>query len=93
MVRSALLLAGLLTACHVENQLYSTLCYEPCYTGPPETEGVGACRVGEPVCEKGVFQYCDGDLLPSEEFCDTIDNDCNGIVDDEPQDDGIGIEF
>ena len=84
MVRSAsLVLAGLLTtACHVENQLYSTLCHEPCYTGPPGTEGVGQCNAGEPVCENGVYLYCEGETHPTDEYCDAIDNDCNGSVDD-----------
>jgi len=85
-----LLMASLTTACHVENELYSTLCFEPCYTGPEGTEGVGACYSGEPVCEKGVFVECLGEAHPSEEYCDLIDNDCNGIVDDAVMDTGAG---
>jgi len=33
---------------------------------------------------------CQGEVLPSEEWCDSLDNDCNGLVDDQPQDDDIG---
>ena len=85
-----LFLASLTTACQVENELYSTLCFEPCYTGPPETAGVGSCSFGEPVCENGVFVECVGEVLPSEEVCDTIDQNCNGIVDDAVLDTGLG---
>ena len=55
---------------------------EPCYEGPAGTQGQGACRGGQRTCAAGVFGACDGQVLPGAEICDSVDNDCNGQVDD-----------
>ncbi len=55
---------------------------QPCYTGPSGTEGVGVCHGGTQTCAGGVFGPCEGEVLPSPEVCDGLDDDCNGIVDD-----------
>ena len=62
-----------------------------CYTGPPDTANVGACRPGLQTCQAGDWggdssgewlpDACDGETHPSEEVCDGADNDCDGIVD------------
>jgi hypothetical protein len=56
-----------------------------CYGGAPGTAGVGACRNGMQTCAiaGGVAAWgaCGGDVLPSAELCDGVDNDCNGVVD------------
>ena len=91
MRKRALLLASLVTvACQSENVLYSTVCYEPCYTGPPETEGVGLCSAGEPICEDRIYLSCGEEILPTDEYCGGLDNDCNGTVDDETLDEEVG---
>lgn len=58
-----------------------------CYSGTPETRGVGSCRVGVQVCSPtGAFaSECLGEQLPaSSERCgNAIDDDCDGIVDEE----------
>jgi hypothetical protein len=71
----------------------SAQCYptnkEPCYfvtedqPGPDGTVGRGICREGERVCDAGGFwEGCVGAVLPGTEICNSIDDDCNGKVDD-----------
>lgn len=64
---------------------------QPCYTGPPDTIGVGVCAAGTVQCDlgawgsfvDGVFMpgFCDGEVTPGDEICDGADNDCDGVVD------------
>ena len=56
---------------------------QSCYTGPAGTAGVGVCRSGTQTCTAGTWGgTCSGQVLPSTEICDGLDNDCNGTVDD-----------
>jgi hypothetical protein len=55
---------------------------QSCYTGPPGTMGVGACHAGQQVCADGGFGPCMGEVLPSPEICDGVDNNCNGVADE-----------
>jgi hypothetical protein len=55
---------------------------QPCYTGPPGTENVGACQAGSQTCnQEGEFGPCVGDVTPQPETCNGIDDDCDGTVD------------
>ena len=64
---------------------------QACYTGPPDTVGVGVCSTGEAYCRMGswgsdrdgdfVAGLCSGEVNPSVEVCDGADNDCDGQVD------------
>ena len=54
----------------------------PCYTGPPGTEGVGVCQAGQRLCVEGFWsEWCVGQIIPSTEICDGLDNDCDDIPD------------
>lgn len=46
-----------------------------------ENDGIGICRAGVTQCRNGSLE-CDGAILPTRETCDNIDNDCNGVRDD-----------
>lgn len=56
-----------------------------CYGGPAGTAGVGACTAGTQTCNScgTAFSACIGAVTPIVESCgDSIDNDCDGITDD-----------
>ena len=64
---------------------------QACYTGDPDTLGVGVCTSGEVYCLNGSWGsdrhgqftpgFCSGEVVPSNEICDGADNDCDGEVD------------
>jgi hypothetical protein len=62
---------------------------QSCFRGPPGSRGVGACQNGQQTCQgSGEFTFwgpCTGGIAPNEESCDTLDNDCDGCVDDNPE--------
>ena len=55
----------------------------PCYTGPEETDGIGACQPGTQSCNAGQWpDNCPGQILPQLELCDGEDNDCDREIDE-----------
>ena len=50
-------------------------------TCPPGATNAGECRKGTNHCVNGALQ-CQGYVGPTPEVCDTLDNDCNGMIDD-----------
>ena len=56
----------------------------PClYNGPAGTEGIGVCQSGQSYCNnEGLLSECVGEHLPTEEVCNGVDDDCDGVVDE-----------
>jgi hypothetical protein len=55
---------------------------QACYSGAAGTAGVGLCHAGTQTCVNGQWGACTGQVLPTAETCDGLDNNCNGQVDD-----------
>ena len=77
------------------NQLIDEDLYSICYSGPPETLGVGICVPGGLYCKEGVWgndfdggafvpDLCLGEVTPlSEDICNGEDTNCDGIIEKE----------
>jgi hypothetical protein len=53
---------------------------QACYTGAPATKNVGVCKGGTQTCVAGQWGPCTGEVTPGAETCDTVDQDCDGNV-------------
>src|SRR5206468_3211228 len=43
--------------------------------------GVGACHTGLSYCTAGMWGTCMGEVRPTTESCNNVDDDCDGVVD------------
>ena len=59
----------------------------------PNGKPVGACKFGSKTCgANGVFGPCTGAVVPGQEVCNKVDDDCNGVVDDGPPPDNVPVD-
>lgn len=56
---------------------------QECYAAGPATVGVGVCRMGTQHCEYTTWGPCEGDVQPTDELCNGVDDDCDGDVDED----------
>jgi hypothetical protein len=54
---------------------------EACYEGPLSTRGVGQCTDGQHTCVNGTWSQCFGQVKPVAERCNGLDDDCDGVID------------
>jgi hypothetical protein len=66
---------------------------EECYSGPMNTQNVGACVGGNRTCTpQGVWGVCVGEVTPHHDVCgDGIDQNCSGTPDEDEDKDGDGF--
>jgi len=64
-----------------------------CYTGASSTQNVGPCKGGTQTCDaSGTWGPCQGEVTPQGEVCaNSIDDNCNGSVDEDEDADGDGF--
>jgi hypothetical protein len=65
---------------------------QACYSADPGTIGVGSCHEGVATCgTDGAWGPCEDDRTPHAETCiNALDEDCDGLVDENPDVDGDG---
>ena len=56
----------------------------PCYSGAQGTQGKGLCKSGTQECINGRWSGCRGEVTPQPELCNGIDENCDGVPDDNP---------
>jgi hypothetical protein len=55
---------------------------QACYTGAAGTQNVGPCKGGTSTCNQGAWSACAGEVTPTTEVCNGVDDNCNGPIDD-----------
>jgi hypothetical protein len=67
---------------------------QPCFPGPG-TQGVGICHAGAQTCKSDGSGYgpCVGAVIAQNEVCNGLDDNCNGVIDDNVTDPWIGTRL
>lgn len=98
-MKKILIVYILSTGCNQNDSLHR-FCPHECYAEKelmeyydsvdPRTKGVGTCKAGVPVCDENFnIIECKGEVLPTSEVCDELDNDCDGSVDNDWNDEPL----
>ena len=53
-----------------------------CFDGPDDAIGLGPCVAGTQTCEAGAWTLCVGQVIPGDEQCNAVDDDCDGTSDE-----------
>ncbi len=53
----------------------------------------GICKLGKIECKGGAWQACIGEVNPEFEWCDGVDNDCDGKIDNDCKNKGIYLKL
>ncbi len=53
------------------------------YSGLIETFGIGVCQPMQKSCSNGIWYVIQDEMLPSNEIEDGLDNDCDGLIDED----------
>ena len=56
---------------------------QACYNGADGTQDVGECKGGTQTCTDGELSACVGEVTPTTDVCDTLDNDCDSATDED----------
>ncbi|MCK6548619.1 hypothetical protein L6R52_22430 [Myxococcota bacterium] len=53
-----------------------------CYSGAAGTSGVGVCHGGTQTCTTGRWGACTGEVVPTADSCNALDDNCDGRIDE-----------
>lgn len=72
----------------VDEGCLCTVTEKPCYSGDPRdlAHPNSACRMGVQRCQLETYGACTGEVLPTQEICNGLDDDCDGIIDEDTDD-------